>query len=874
MSKRLTRVATTSADHLPSLPRVYVPRERLWHRLEGSTDAAVTLLIGPAGSGKTLGLSGWLHHSGRAADTTWVQADASWDAERLLALLDRREAATGRPALVIVDDAHLLPLPTVLALDERLDRDPASFRLLLASRWDLPFTRLAPELLGHLTMLRGDILRLDEAESATLVAAHAHTDSLEVARSVARRTQGWCAAVVLTARAVGAAPDPLALAQSYDEGGAIVADRIATEVFAALQPRERHLLLCLATEPIVSPALAVHLTHDPQAGEILAGLEATGLLVTRVAAGGPTPRDLADEPDLSDERMRYTIHPLLTEVVRRRVLAAGEDVARAAATVGRAVRLDVARGEIDDALRRLVAVGDQRAAARLLADEGPTLLLRGHGPAVHAFATRYPSAVEVTPGSWFAIALERWFAGDVSAAAQRLDRIVHDPQPDTGAAAIQLACARVMRSRLSLEPIQPAVAHAERVLADEGLLADAPALVPILLCELAITQNWTGDLSGAEEHLATAVRLSRTHDLPTLTTVALSHLAFTEYLQGHEASAITVAEEVLALIESRAVTAPYSAGRARLARQLAQLSGLPSEEVLAVSRSAFDVPLHAADLTTRYWVRARRSRLELTAGSVSAAELALEVPLETPPLSAHLATALLVERALLASLSGDGAALGRIQDQLGELRAPAEAALVAGLRADLTGDRRTAVRRFAEVAAHPAHPQPATKALALTAQAQLVDALGNGDLALELLRGAAMATEVRRNAVPFLGWSRHGTPVPELMRRLAGVHSTAWIREVADAIADLTGIATYFGPSTALPRERHAVAPGTIKPTLSPRERDVLYELARGSTYADIAANLFVSENTVKTHVSSLYAKLSVNRRSAALAAARNMNLL
>jgi DNA-binding NarL/FixJ family response regulator len=90
----------------------------------------------------------------------------------------------------------------------------------------------------------------------------------------------------------------------------------------------------------------------------------------------------------------------------------------------------------------------------------------------------------------------------------------------------------------------------------------------------------------------------------------------------------------------------------------------------------------------------------------------------------------------------------------------------------------------------------------------------------------------------------------------------------------MSGIATYFGPSTALPRERTDLPEGTIRPTLSPRERDVLYELARGSTYADIAANLFVSENTVKTHVSSLYAKLSVNRRSAALAAARSMNLL
>ena len=65
-----------------------------------------------------------------------------------------------------------------------------------------------------------------------------------------------------------------------------------------------------------------------------------------------------------------------------------------------------------------------------------------------------------------------------------------------------------------------------------------------------------------------------------------------------------------------------------------------------------------------------------------------------------------------------------------------------------------------------------------------------------------------------------------------------------------------------------------MRPTLSPREREVLNELARGSTYADIAANLFVSENTIKTHVSSLYGKLSVSRRSEALAVARNLHLL
>ena len=45
-------------------------------------------------------------------------------------------------------------------------------------------------------------------------------------------------------------------------------------------------------------------------------------------------------------------------------------------------------------------------------------------------------------------------------------------------------------------------------------------------------------------------------------------------------------------------------------------------------------------------------------------------------------------------------------------------------------------------------------------------------------------------------------------------------------------------------------------------------------TYADIAASLFVSENTVKTHVSSLYGKLGAARRSEALATARNLHLV
>ncbi|WP_032379736.1 response regulator [Rhodococcoides fascians] len=66
-------------------------------------------------------------------------------------------------------------------------------------------------------------------------------------------------------------------------------------------------------------------------------------------------------------------------------------------------------------------------------------------------------------------------------------------------------------------------------------------------------------------------------------------------------------------------------------------------------------------------------------------------------------------------------------------------------------------------------------------------------------------------------------------------------------------------------------APASVSmDVLSPREREVLRILATGSTNADISAELYLSETTVKTHISGIFVKLGVrNRVEAALAAFR-----
>jgi len=44
----------------PRLPRVYIPRHRLWEQLDRATEGALTLLVAPGGAGKTLGVGGWV----------------------------------------------------------------------------------------------------------------------------------------------------------------------------------------------------------------------------------------------------------------------------------------------------------------------------------------------------------------------------------------------------------------------------------------------------------------------------------------------------------------------------------------------------------------------------------------------------------------------------------------------------------------------------------------------------------------------------------------------------------------------------------------------------------------------------------------------
>ena len=418
----------------PRLPRMYVPRQRLFETLDhatGDTGAAVTLLVAPAGAGKTLGVSGWLRQRDRADDAVWVHADPTWDAARLAEVLGDGSR------LVVVDDAHTLPSAALRLVDHRLTDAPETLRLLLLSRWDLPLTRLVPELLGHLTILRGDLLRMDDEESAALVVEHARTDrprgrrrrSARTRRAGARRScsrpRRWAPPPTRSRRPTG-----------YRRGTRHRRPRRERGVRGAPAPRAAPAALRRRRGGRLGPDRGPALPRPAAPATSSPSWRPPGCW----SAGSP-PRSA---------RRRRCGDAVPDPPAARRGRAAPARRRRRRRDAGPATV--VARGPARPRARRRrarrstgsSAVGEQdrgRRPARRPRACGWCWAGRARRSRRSCAAT--PDAVESHPAAWFAVALERWIVDDVSGAGTGWTGSWSTRSPDRSRPARRSRCARL-----------------------------------------------------------------------------------------------------------------------------------------------------------------------------------------------------------------------------------------------------------------------------------------------------------------------------------------------------------------------------------------------------------------------------------------------
>jgi LuxR family maltose regulon positive regulatory protein len=157
--------------------------------------------------------------------------------------------------------------------------------------------------------------------------------------------------------------------------------------------------------------------------------------------------------------------------------------------------------------------------------------------------------------------------------------------------------------------------------------------------------------------------------------------------------------------------------------------------------------------------------------------------------------------------------------------------------------------------------------------------IGNRGLATQRLRSLAPIQNVLSDAIPFDAFQINLIAAETYLvlgdYRAASVHAqTAWSR--LEAFGDAGIFEERFTEvQKALASEGETVdAPGTELEPLTDRELQILALLQSDLSLRDIGGELFVSRNTTKSHVASVYRKLGVTSRTAAIARARQLDLI
>lgn len=907
-------------------PRTFVPRPRLERDLTVAVTKPVTVLIAPAGSGKTATLAGWAMHADH--DVLWMavrdQEPSSRLAEGLMtaagvapsegdppagpdAVVEALGRSTAGPSILVVDDAHRLSPATWQLLDAVLTQVPDRVHVVLATRRDAPLSLVALELAQALTVLRADAFRFDDEEAIHLVAAHSPDVSKADLQELLNRAGGWAAAIVLGARRLGGAVagDRTAVRGALARTEQPVLDYLLGDVFATIPASTRHVLLCTAGEQEITGEAAVILSADLHAADHLADLAADGMLVTSYEQGSS---------------LIWQYHPLLQELLRRQVASDGPDHELAIAAHARAAQYYALHGPAPLALRHAVAARDETLLTRLLLERGVTLMNSGHDDLLLGALGALPhDAADTTPALHGIRGLLLRSFGDLEeamreaalasrAARKVLAELETSQRPPSSVELAMLADSATLNAwlaRFGWHDVDDAVTAARLVLGERvGRVPSPtggavprplePARLAWLLHELAIVETWRGSLEDAALHVDEALLIARTVGLHCLAAAALADRAVLQLLHGQFQTAADSGRDCLAAAALADSSGDRHMGRPHVALGWAAFYDLRLDDAELALSSVRTGKQGATDPLVAMLALVLAARLKAERGDVTAARRMLASPPPHPkPVPPYLRGIFAVVRAHWAMVAGDLVEVQRQLLILDELDWAVSSGAFRAVVTHLGGDAEAACGQLEVVLDLPAEgEQIVCSVFAAAYLARLYLNSGRDAAARVALREALTRAAPQQLLHPILTSAAGGPAYPALLAELAagpGKHPFAATaldaaKKYRRLYPDLSGgaaIATRQGRTvTGRPRPGWPEDPGSAHAaplplqSLTGRETEVLCEMALGGSYADIAHTLFVSENTVKTHVSSLYRKLGVERRADALRRARQLELL
>lgn len=839
----------------------------------------LTLISASAGFGKTTLVSAWVAKCGRSV--AWLSLDeGDSDPARFIAYLVKalqtvnEEIGAGllaalqspqplhietilttllneisslpESALLVLDDYHTLDSPPVdQALAFILEHQPAQLHLVMATREDpsLPLARLRAR--GHLTELRAADLRFTAAESAEFLnrvmglnLSEENIDALD------KRTEGWIAGLQLAALSMQGYSDTAGFIQSFTGSHHFVMDYLLDEVLGQ-QPENIQVFLLRTSilEQICGPLCDAILCAPPTLGQgTLEQLERVNLFIV----------------PLDHERRWYRYHHLFAELLRKRL---GQSL-----TSEEIARLHIRASEwyednelLIDAFRHAAAANDIERATRLMDSRKMPLHRRGTATTILSWLESLPKALlNARPALWWKQAALKLEIGQPFGVEEKLQAaeaalgIAGSPNRDL-LGRIALARATLALNQFDIETI---LTQARRAL--EYLTPDDLSYRFTATLTLGLAHYLNENLVEANRAYAEALSLAQADGNTVHAILATFRLAQIQSLHNQLHQAAETYQQVLGLLSE------YSPANATVACiSLAdinyQWNNLAlAEEYLEKSLQLAQQYEHIVDrivLIHLYLGRAKLARGD-TSGAESLVARAEEI--------AQQKNIQIRQQSIAYIKSWIQLRLGNL-DAVTRLSQENDLPLMQVRVLIAQGNPSAALEIVAPLRQRADAIGWADRSLdVMTVQAIALYAHGEKAKALELL------SEVLAQAEPA-GLFRLFLDNGDSMTKLLSEAITQGIRP--DYVKKLLA-AFAAEPKWGWPAALKPGASSLHEEILSPRELEVLQLIAQGLSNQEVCQRLFLALDTVKGHNRRIFEKLQVQRRTEAIARARELGLI
>jgi LuxR family transcriptional regulator, maltose regulon positive regulatory protein len=909
-----TPILATKLYVLPPQPRV-VPRPRLTERLNESLHRRLTLISAPAGFGKTTLVSDWL--AGAERPSAWLSLDqGDSDPTRFLvylvsalqtiapsigegvlgALQSPQPPPTESILTALLNEISTIPDDFVLVLDDYhavdakpvddalafvLDHLPPQMHLIIATREDphLPLSRLRAR--GQLAELRAADLRFTPSEAAEfLKGAMSLNLSPEDIAVLETRTEGWIAGLQLAALSMRGREDVAGLIRAFAGDNRYIVDYLVEEVLQSQPERIRGFLLQTSILDRLSGPLCDAVTGQEEGNALLETLERGNFFVV----------------PLDDKRQWYRYHHLFAEVLFAHLMQ--EQPGQVPTLHRRASEWYEQHGSAADAIRHALAAEDFERAADLVELAWPAMRRSRQEATLHGWLETLPDEVlhcRPVLSVGYASALmssgklesveerlrdaERWLdtTADMSERSQApsAEMVVVDEEEFRrlpGAIAVFRAGLALARG-----DVPETVTYARRALdlvpEDDHLWRGAAAV----LLGLA---SWTsGNLEAAHRSFADGMaHLRRAGHISDAINGSIT-LAAIRITQGRLREAMSTYERGLQLATEQGDpvmrgTADMYVGMSELHREWDDLEGATQHLLRSKEQGE-----HTGFPQNRYRWRIAMARIREARGDLDGALDLLDeaerlymsdFPPNVRPIAA-LKTRVWVAQGRLAEALDWARERGlSAHDDLGYVREFEHITLARVLLARYKSDREERyiheamglLERLLQAAEEGGRMGSVIEILVLQALAH--EAQGDSPTALVPLERALSLAEPEGYVRIFVD---EGRPMARLLYKALsqGVESD-YIRRLLAAFpvaeSEQTTSSQLRGPESEL-----------IEP-LSARELEVLQLIAQGLSNRQISERLFLTLSTIKGHNRIIFSKLMVQRRTEAVARARELGLL